>query len=42
MSSAVVTDGYLVYHTIANVREDLIITGCWSHARRKGKIFLVF
>lgn len=31
----VVTDGYQVYHTIADEREDLTIAGCWSHARRK-------
>ncbi|MDO4333938.1 MAG: transposase [Eubacteriales bacterium] len=30
-----VTDGYQVYHTIANEREDLKIAGCWSHARRR-------
>ena len=42
MSCTVVTDGYQVYHTIADEREDLIISGCWSKARRKGKILLVF
>ena len=30
-----VTDGYQVYHTIGNEREDLRIAGCWSHARRR-------
>lgn len=30
-----VTDGYQVYHTIENEREDLKIAGCWSHARRR-------
>ena len=28
------TDGYQVYHSIADEREDLTIAGCWSHARR--------
>lgn len=30
-----VTDGYQVYHTLNNEREDLIIAGCWAHARRR-------
>ena len=30
-----VTDGYQVYHTVENEREDLRIAGCWSHARRR-------
>ena len=30
-----VTDGYQVYHTIEDEREDLRIAGCWSHARRR-------
>ncbi len=34
-SGVCVTDGYQVYHTIENEREDLRIAGCWSHARRK-------
>ena len=34
-AGTVVTDGYQVYHSIADEREDLIIAGCWSHARRK-------
>ena len=28
-------DGYQVYHTVENDREDLKIAGCWSHARRR-------
>ena len=34
-SGICVTDGYQVYHTIENEREDLRIAGCWSHARRR-------
>ena len=30
-----VTDGYQVYHTLEKEREDLIIAGCWAHARRR-------
>lgn len=30
-----VTDGYQVYHTIEKERDDLIIAGCWAHARRR-------
>ena len=30
-----VTDGYQVYHTLENEREDLKIAGCWSHVRRR-------
>lgn len=30
-----VTDGYQVYHTIGNEREDLQIAGCWAHAKRR-------
>ena len=30
-----VTDGYQVYHTLENEREDLTIAGCWAHARRR-------
>ena len=30
-----VTDGYQVYHTLAKQQEDLEISGCWAHARRK-------
>ena len=33
-SGIVVTDGYQVYHTIGEEREDLVIAGCWVHARR--------
>ena len=28
------TDGYQVYHKIANERQDLKVAGCWIHARR--------
>ena len=34
-SGVCVTDGYQVYHTIENEREDLTIAGCWSHSRRR-------
>lgn len=34
-SGVVVTDGYQVYHTLEKEREDLVIAGCWSHARRR-------
>ena len=34
-SGICVTDGYQVYHTIGDEREDLKIAGCWSHARRR-------
>ena len=34
-SGICVTDGYQVCHTIENEREDLMIAGCWSHARRR-------
>ena len=30
-----VTDGYQVYHTLENMRNDLTIAGCWAHAYRK-------
>lgn len=33
-SGTVVTDGYQVYHTLDNQREDLNVAGCWIHARR--------
>lgn len=33
-SGICVTDGYQVYHSIADEREDLTIAGCWWHARR--------
>lgn len=33
-SGICVTDGYQVYHSIADEREDLTISGCWPHARR--------
>ena len=34
-SGICVTDGYQVYHTVENEREDLKIAGCWSHSRRR-------
>ena len=34
-SGICVIDGYQVYHTIENEREDLRTAGCWSHARRR-------
>lgn len=34
-SGVLVTDGYQVYHLLADEREDLDIAGCWSHARRR-------
>jgi transposase len=34
-SGVVVTDGYEVYHKLARERQDLKISGCWSHARRR-------
>ena len=34
-SGTIVTDGYQVYHQISNERADLIVAGCWVHARRK-------
>lgn len=34
-SGICVTDGYQVYHTVENEREDLRIAGCWSHVRRR-------
>ena len=30
-----VTDGYQVYHTIEEEMEDLTISGCWAHCRRR-------
>lgn len=30
-----VMDGYQVYHSLEEKREDLNVAGCWSHARRK-------
>ncbi len=33
-SGICMTDGYQVYHTIADERDDLTIAGCWAHARR--------
>ena len=34
-SGICVADGYQVYHTLENEREDLKIARCWSHARRR-------
>lgn len=33
-SGTLVTDGYQVYHTLGNEREDIKVAGCWVHARR--------
>jgi len=33
-SGTVVTDGYQVYHTLDDEREDLNVAGCWIHTRR--------
>ncbi len=30
-----VTDGYQVYHTLENKRDDLKVCGCWEHTKRK-------
>lgn len=30
-----VTDGYQIYHSLEKEFEDLVIAGCWSHARRR-------
>lgn len=30
-----VTDGYQVYHTLEKEKEDLTISGCWVHMRRR-------
>lgn len=30
-----ITDGYQIYHTIAEEREDLKVAGCWAHVRRR-------
>lgn len=34
-SGTIVTDGYQVYHQIADKRDDLKVAGCWIHSRRK-------
>ena len=39
-SGTVVTDGYQVYHTLDNQRDDLDVAGCWIHARRPFADFL--
>ena len=33
-SGTVVTDGYQVYHKLADEREDLKVAGCWIHYPR--------
>ena len=33
-SGVVVTDGYQVYHKLGKERPDLLVGGCWIHARR--------
>lgn len=30
-----VTDGYQVYHTLDDEREDITVSGCWTHAKRR-------
>lgn len=30
-----VTDGYQVYHTLEEERDDLTVAGCWAHVRRR-------
>lgn len=39
-SGIAVTDGYQVYHKLANEREDLQVAGCWVHARRQFAEFI--
>lgn len=34
-SGICVTDGYQVYHTLEKEKEDLTISGCWVHGRRR-------
>lgn len=34
-SGVVVTDGYQVYHKLGKEREDLVVSGCWVHCRRR-------
>lgn len=34
-SGVLVTDGYQVYHSLERDRDNLIVAGCWSHARRR-------
>ena len=34
-SGICVTDGYQVYHTLEKEKEDLTISGCWVHCRRR-------
>lgn len=30
-----ITDGYQPYHTLDNNSEEILVAGCWAHARRK-------
>ena len=39
-SGTVITDGYQVYHKLGRERQDLIIAGCWIHARRRFAEFI--
>lgn len=34
-SGILLTDGYEVYHSLERNRENLVVAGCWSHARRR-------
>lgn len=34
-SGILVTDGYQVYHSLEKKRDDLKVSGCWIHAKRK-------
>jgi len=34
-SGILVTDGYEVYHSLERNRKNLVVAGCWSHARRR-------
>ena len=34
-SGILVTDGYQVYHSLEKRRDDLQVSGCWVHAKRK-------
>jgi len=33
-SGYIISDGYQAYHTLDNERDDLKVSGCWTHARR--------
>lgn len=39
-SGTLITDGYQVYHKLADERQDLRIGGCWVHARRPHAEFI--